>query len=194
MRRAIELSPSESDAHAFYSTLLCFVGRKAEATREVEYMLKLNPEPLLPNQYAAWMFLQMGQHARADAQARRTIEAFPDSLQPSFVLGWSAWYQGRKGDAVAALEQALGHSREALSFSYLGHVYARLGRTEEARRLFHELEHLRARGQAPPVSFAVIHAGLGDRHGVRVARNGVPAPGWFPVLAARGARARAVAR
>jgi TolB-like protein/tetratricopeptide (TPR) repeat protein len=162
VRRAIELSPSDTDAHSFYSTLLCFVGRKSESMREVHYMLNLNPAALLPNQYAAWMYSHMGQHARAEAQAKRTIERFPDSLQPYFVLGWSAWYQGRSEDAVAALEKALSHSREALSLSYLGHVYGRLGRTDEARRLFRELDQLRAQGHAPPIAFAVIHAGLGD--------------------------------
>ena len=159
VRRAIELSPSDTDAHLFYSTLLCFVGRKSEAMTEVQYALKLNPASLLPNQYAAWMFSHMGQHARAEAQARRTIELFPDSLQPYFVLGWSAWYQGRAEEAVAALEKALSHSREALSLSYLGHVYGRLGRTDDARRLFRELEQLRTRGQAPPIAFAVILRG-----------------------------------
>jgi serine/threonine-protein kinase len=162
VRRAIELSPSETDAHAFYSTLLSFVGRKSEAVREVQYMLKLNPAPLMPNQYAAWMFLHVGQHARAEAQARRTIGVFPGSLQPYFVLGWSAWYQRRPVDAVAALEKALSHSREALSVSYLGHVYGRLARTDEARGLLRELEQLRVQGQAPPTAFAVIHAGLGE--------------------------------
>ena len=162
VRRAIELSPSETDAHAFYSTLLSFVGRKSEAVREVQYMLKLNPAPLMPNQYAAWMFLHVGQHARAEAQARRTIGVFPGSLQPYFVLGWSAWYQRRPEDAVAALEKALSHSREALSVSYLGHVYGRLARTDEARGLLRELEQLRVQGQAPPTAFAVIHAGLGE--------------------------------
>jgi len=125
-------------------------------------MLKLNPAPLTPNQYAAWMFLHLGQHARAEAQAERTIERFPDSLQPYFVLGWSAWYQGRGGEAVAALEKALSHSREALSLAYLGHVYARRARTDEARGLRRELEQLRTHGQASPIALAVIHAGLGE--------------------------------
>ena len=162
VRRAIELNPSDTDAHSFHSTLLCFVGDNSEAMREVQYALKLNPTSLLPNQYAAWMLSHMGQYARAEAQAKRTIELFPDSLQPYFVLGWSAWYQDRAEDAVAALEQALSHSREALSLSYLGHVYGRLGRTDKAKRLFRELEQLRAQGHAPAIAFAVINAGLGD--------------------------------
>ena len=162
VRRAIELSPSDTDAHSFYGTLLCFVGRHSESIAEVQYTLKLNPASLLPNQYAAWMFFHTGQHARAEAQARRTIELFPDCLQPYFVLGWSQWYQGRAEEAVAVFEKALSHSREALSLSYLGHVYGRLGRKDEAKRLLQELDQLRTRGQAPPIAFATIYAGLGD--------------------------------
>ena len=159
-QRAIELGPSDTDARSFHSTLLSFVGQKSAAVSEVQYLLKLNPAPLLPNQYAAWMFLHVGEHARAEEQARRTIARFPDSLQPYFVLGWSAWYQGRADEAVAALERALSHSREALSLAYLGHLYGRLGRRGEAMALLEELEQLRARGQAPPTAFAVMHAGL----------------------------------
>ena len=103
----------------------------------------------------------LGQHARAEAQARRTIERFPDSPQPYFVLGWSAWYQDRPEEAVATLEMAIGRSREAFSLCYLAHVYGRLGRSDEARSLLAELEQLRTRGQAPPVAFATIYAGLG---------------------------------
>lgn len=162
VRRAIEVSPSDTDAHLFYATLLYFVGRHSESVTEVQYALKLSPASLLPNQYGAWMYSHMGRHGRAETQARRTLELFPDSLQPHFVLGWAAWYQGRADEAVAVFEKALGLSREALSLSYLGHVYARLGRTDDARRLLRELDELRTQGHAPPIAFAVIHSGLGE--------------------------------
>jgi TolB-like protein/Flp pilus assembly protein TadD len=162
VRRAIELSPSDTDAHLFYSTLLSFVGQYSEAMKEIQYALKLNPTSLLSNQYAAWMYSHMGQHARAETQARKAVELSPNCLQPYYVLGWSAWYKGRAEDAVAALQKALSRSREALALSYLGHVYGRLGRMEEAGRLLQELEQLRVQGQAPPTAFAVIHAGLGN--------------------------------
>ena len=89
------------------------------------------------------MYSHMGQHARAEAQARRTIEMFPDSLQPHIVLAWSAWYQARAKEAVAVLERAVNHSREAFPLAYLGHIYGRLGRTDEASRLLQELDQLR---------------------------------------------------
>jgi TolB-like protein/tetratricopeptide (TPR) repeat protein len=162
IRRAIELNPSDMDGRLFHGLLLHFVGRDSESIAEVRYALRLAPVSLLPNQYAAWIFLQTGQYSRAEKQARRTLEFFPDALQPCFVLGWSAWYQNRKDDAVAALEQALRNSREALSLAYLGHVYGRLDRTQDARNLLRELEQLRTQGQAPPIALATIYAGIGD--------------------------------
>jgi TolB-like protein/tetratricopeptide (TPR) repeat protein len=162
LRRTIELEPSDADAHSFHSTLLCFRGEKAGAARAVDYMLKLNPAALLANQYAAWMFSHLGLHERAEAQARRTIDAFPESLQPRVVLGWSAWYQGRAEEAVAAMEQAVARSRDGWSIANLAHLYGRLGRIDEARLLLRELEQHRTQGQAPPMAFAVFHAGVGE--------------------------------
>ncbi len=161
-RRAIELSPSDPKAHLFYGMLLCFVGRHSESMAKVHYALKLDPMSLLSNQNAAWIFSHMDQQGRAEEQARRTIERFPDALQPYMVLGWSAWYQGRVEEAVTVLEKAVSHSRDAFPLAYLGHVYGRLGRTDEARRLFREIDELRAQGHASPIAFAVIYAGLGD--------------------------------
>jgi TolB-like protein/Tfp pilus assembly protein PilF len=161
-RRAIELSPSNPLAHDSYGTLLSCTARHSEAIAEAQYALRLNPTSLLPNQVAAWFYIQASQDAQAEAHARRTIEFFPDSLQPHFVLGWATWRQGRAEEAVAAFEKALSLSREALSLSFLGHVYARLGRRDEAMRLLRELEQLFAQGRASPIAFGVLYAGLGD--------------------------------
>ena len=161
-RRAIELSPSDPEAHIFYALFLCGLGRHSESISEAEYGLQLNPESLLPNQAAAWNYLYAGRPETAEAQARRTLESFPDALQPHYVLGWAAWCQGRPEEAVAAFEKALGLSRDALSLSFLGHVHARLGRRDEATRLLQELVQLSSQGKASPIALVVLHAGLGD--------------------------------
>ena len=161
-RRAIELSPSDPEAHIFYALFLCCLGRHAESISEAEYGLQLNPESLLPNQAAAWNYLYAGRPDTAEAQARRTLESFPDALQPRYVLGWAAWCQGRPEEAVAAFEKALGLSRDAFSLSFLGHVYARLGRRDEATRLLQELVQLSSQGKASPIALVVMHTGLGD--------------------------------
>ncbi len=160
-RRAIERSPSNPDAHVLYAIFLAGVGR-SEASAVIADALKLDPASLLPNHAAAWIHLLAGEDDQAEAQARRTIELVPDALHGYFVLGWTAWRGHREAEAVAAFETALELSREATSLAFLGHVYGRLGRRDEAKALLHELEQLVARGQAPPSAFAVIHAGLGD--------------------------------
>ena len=92
----------------------------------------------------------------------RTIESFPDSLHAHFVLGWAVWCQHRGAEAVAAFEKALSLSREAFSLAFLGHLYGRLGRKDEAKPLLRELDRLFTQGHAPPIAFVVIQAGLGD--------------------------------
>jgi len=42
-RRAIELNPNYPDAHAYYSLLLCCMGRKAEALPHIEQALEIDP-------------------------------------------------------------------------------------------------------------------------------------------------------
>jgi TolB-like protein/tetratricopeptide (TPR) repeat protein len=161
-RRAIDLSPSNPETHIFYATFLCCVGRHADSILESKYGLQLNPNSLIPNQAAAWNYLHTGNPEMAEALAKRTIELFPDSLQPHFVLGWATWHQGRAEEAVAVFEKALGLSREAFSLSFLGYVYARLGRRQEAGCLLQELDRLSSQGNASPMALAVLHAGLGD--------------------------------
>jgi tetratricopeptide (TPR) repeat protein len=161
-RRASELMPSNPDAHTFYAIFLCCARRGSEAIAEIQYGLRLDPTSLMPNHAAAWIYLNTRRPMEAEIQARRTIELFPDALHPRFVLGWAAWSQGRTEDAVAALEKALGISRDAHSLSFLGHVYARLGRRDEAMRFLREIEQLYAEGRASSIAFIVIYAGLGD--------------------------------
>ena len=161
-RRAMELSPSNPDAHTLYAIFLSHVGRPIEAVAEIQYALRLNPTSLLPHTAAAWIYLSAGEHGKAEGQARRALESFPESLHAHYVLGWAAWCQRRGAEAVAVFENALSLSREAFSVAFLGHVYGRLGRMDEAKCLLGELDRLFAQGQAPPIAFVAIHAGLGD--------------------------------
>ena len=43
MRRAIELIPSDADAHAYFANVLVFAGRADEALAEIEIAMRLNP-------------------------------------------------------------------------------------------------------------------------------------------------------
>jgi tetratricopeptide (TPR) repeat protein len=161
-QRALTSSPSDADGHTLYALFLSGTGRYAESVERVQYALKLGPTSRIQNQATAWVHLHASQYERAEAQARRTLQLFPGALQPQFVFGWAAWRLGRPDEAVEAFESCLALSREALSLCFLGHVYGRCGRAEDARRLLREIDGLFATGQASPMAYVIIHAGLGD--------------------------------
>jgi TolB-like protein len=161
-QRAIELSPSRPEAHMWYAGFLCFLGRHFESISEVECALSLNPTALLPNQAAAWFYLNNREPGKAEALARRTLGSFTDSLQPHLVLGWAAWCQGTPEEAVDEFEKAVSLSRDAFSLSCLGHTYARIGRRDEAEGLLRELDQLSSQSKVSPIALVVLHAGLGN--------------------------------
>ena len=160
--RAIELCPSNSDVYTFYAIFLSHVDRLSEAAAQVQYALRLDPGSLFPNHAAAWIYLGQRHLAKAEDQARRTLALFPDAIHANFVLGWAAWCRSRIAEAVTAFEKAFSLSREAFSLAFLGYVYGSIGRRDEAIGLFRELDGLFTKGQAPPVAFAIIHAGFGE--------------------------------
>jgi hypothetical protein len=112
----------------------------------------------------------MGSRRRSSTSGRpprrRLISRSASLVRPALSSAWAirgtAWYQGQPEEAVAALEEAVSRSREAVPCAYLGHMYGRLGRRDEAGCLLQELDQFRVQGHAPPIAFAVIHAGLGD--------------------------------
>ncbi|MGJ5814811.1 winged helix-turn-helix domain-containing tetratricopeptide repeat protein [Paludibaculum fermentans] len=161
-RRAIELSPSNVDAHLLYAAFLSGAARHAESIAEVQFALRIDPSSLFPHQMAGWVYLHACHYSEAAAQAKRTIESYPDALQPHFVLGWAAWRRGRTEEALAAFEKALSLSREAMSLAFLGHIYARLDRGQETQRFLLELDQLLSQGRASPMAFVILYAGLGD--------------------------------
>jgi len=163
-RRAIELSPSNLDARMLYAMFLVTVGgQPSKGVAQADYASRLDPASVFANSAAAWVYLFAGQHAKAESQARRTIESFPDALQAYFALGWAVWCRRRSAEAVAAFEKAVRLSPEPLALAFLGHIYGRLGRRDEARSLLGALNQLLHEGQAPPIAFVVIHAGLGEK-------------------------------
>ena len=60
-------------------------------------------------------------------------------------------------------DEAIPEFQKAKDNGSLGYAYAVSGRPGEARRVLGELEHLAAQRYVSPLDFAVVHAGLGQR-------------------------------
>jgi TolB-like protein/Tfp pilus assembly protein PilF len=162
-REALELNPSEAEAHHHYAHYLSILGRSDEALVEMNKALEL--EPLSVNLNAC-----LGQTLYFARRSDEAIEKLEGSIEidPSFplqyvLLGKAYLQQGMHEAALGALEKAATYpSIHAMASSGLAYAYAITGNTEKARSL---LRDLLAQSEAKPVDqvfMAVVYTGLGE--------------------------------
>ncbi|MBZ5583554.1 MAG: protein kinase [Acidobacteriia bacterium] len=100
-RRAIQLHPSDSGAHFFYSDLLIMVGRVKEARAEMERALELDPLNFFFQCFLGWHLVYLRRYDEAVAQLRKTLGVEPGFSSAHMGL-WGALYQKRNyEDALA---------------------------------------------------------------------------------------------
>jgi TolB-like protein/Flp pilus assembly protein TadD len=151
--RAIELEVSRSSSYRnFASYLLVPLGRVDEALQQLRVAEKL--DPLSPGIHLplALTLISAGRYDEAAAHCEK-LPADYESRTPC--LGRARFWQGRTGEAIQILETAFNRDVSKPP-GYLGYVYARAGRREDA-------EKLAAVRPQHPLSQAVIFAGLGDK-------------------------------
>ncbi len=179
-RRANELNPSIPMNHFHYAWLLLVLNRYEEAVAEHELAKSLDPFTPYQSALLGWAYLYDGDAARAEEQARRTLELRPDGGFGLFVLGAALTAQGRTDEAIAT------HERMAEVHPWLrwmlGTTYARTGRTEDALRVARELE------EAGPSSLdafglAILYGALGDVDETYRWATFEPAHAWLVGLA-----------
>jgi len=164
LRRAIELNPGYATAHQWYSHLLVYQGRHAEAFMEVRRTLELDPLSQVMNASSAFVCLLARRFDEAIERSRKTIELHPDFPAPHLWLGWAYTEAGRLDEAVDQHKSAVKISAGAARFlSGLGHGYAVAGKTAGARRTLAKLEKMARARYVSAYDFAVVHAGLRDK-------------------------------
>jgi tetratricopeptide (TPR) repeat protein len=161
LARALELGPSDPDAH-IQAALLGVVEDRERAFAHAELALRLDPLSESTHFQLAWCYYFGGEPARALEQSRTTLERFPDSLQTWYVLGLSHLSLGQVHEGVTALEKATSLSREPFGLGYLGCAYAIVGRFEDARAILDELLARKAQRFVPLKPFILLYTALGD--------------------------------
>ncbi len=159
-RRANELNPSLADVHYHYAWYLAFFGRVEEALVAHVRAQELDPLNARNTVWIPALHWFSGDNERALREAREIIEQYPRNATAHYVLGESAARLGLFDEAIAAHEQAVTFWRPWKP--YLGHTYARAGRTEDALRIVEELEAQPSSGWNA-VGLSFIHAALGSR-------------------------------
>ncbi len=167
LRRAIELNPGYTTAHQWYSHLLVYQGRHAEAFARVQRTLELDPLSLVMNSSGAVIYLLARQYDEAIQRTDRTLELDPHFAPAYLWLGWALGEKGKHQEALEALGKAVPLSGNGPRYlAGLGHGYAVAGETEQARTMLSELEKLSQQRYVSAYDFAVIHAGLGEKEAV----------------------------
>jgi DNA-binding winged helix-turn-helix (wHTH) protein/Flp pilus assembly protein TadD len=164
LKRAIELEPTNADAHRAYAHLLSNLGRHEEAILEIGRARELDPRGLLVRTLEAQFLFYAGRDEEAEERLRRALEMEPDFWTAHQGLGRVFLQRGRLREAVAALRKARELSSGAPeATTQLAYALATSGAHEEALGLLRELQDRSASRYVPAYSFAMIANGLGDR-------------------------------
>ncbi len=160
--QAIVLNPSHETAHRSYGLLLAALGRQAEAVRETDHALEMDPLCVVVNSSgAAWVRYLVGDIEGAIARSRRAVEMEPRYAVAHRVLGAAYLQAGRARDAVIALENALAFTPEdSVLLAWLAHVRAVTGCRDIALAVLNKLQS--SGRHVPAYHLALAHTGLGD--------------------------------
>jgi TolB-like protein/DNA-binding winged helix-turn-helix (wHTH) protein/Tfp pilus assembly protein PilF len=159
-RRALELNPGYANAHHWHGYYLMLSGRLKEGEAEMRRALELDPLSPIINANIGMCFYVARQYDAALAHWRNALEMHRNFRLLHVYMATA--YAGKHlyREAEAELEKSLALSGAGpLETALLVHIYARMGRTGEARAL---LSKMLSGGDAPPYFVALAYAGLGE--------------------------------
>jgi TolB-like protein/Tfp pilus assembly protein PilF len=160
-KRALELSPSVSDAYDYYGRLCAGLGRYDEAIALQRRAQEL--DPLAHRMDGVTTLLRAGRYDEAVALGEDAAELDRGYDRARATLGWAYFLSGKKREGLAELESAVEVSnRNAMWLGQLGQAYALAGRADEAREIIREMEERAKTGFVSPYHFAYVYTGLGD--------------------------------
>lgn len=157
--QAIALNPSYESAHRAYAVMLAARGRSAEAVRESERAIELDPLCLVVGGSAAWVSYVAGDYDAAIEIARNTIDMDPEFIPAHRVLGAAYLQAGLPSKAVAELEGAAARAAgNPVLLAWLAHAKAATGARADAETLL--AQALRSPGYVSQYHLAIAYAGL----------------------------------
>jgi DNA-binding winged helix-turn-helix (wHTH) protein/tetratricopeptide (TPR) repeat protein len=163
-RKAVALDPSYCLAHRTLGIALSHMRRPEEAQLAVRRAREL--EPLNAAHHA--LSAQVAFNAR-DYPAAVEFAQQATVLDPGFLIGYLQLGQAHEqlGNSDLALDALQNAGRLSGSNSKVialqGYLFAKLGRTHQAREVLNTLEAVSRERYVPPYATALVHAGLGQR-------------------------------
>ena len=167
-RRSLEIDPNRSATrHDFAMWLLLVLGRGDEAIREMQLAARNDPLADEIQVHLAYALIDTGRYDEAAAICARLSREVPFGAR-SQCIARSQFWKG-SGGAVDVLAHASNLEQNPQNRGYLGYLYARIGRRDEAERMAAASRYANER--------ALIYAGLGDKDRLIEALEGMAALG-----------------
>jgi len=163
--RALELDPANARFHWYQSQVHFRNDRLSEALESINQAIDL--DPLYPHYYTvkADHLIKQGKDDEALNLYEYVLETFPSYPGTHWVIALLYTHQGRYSDAVVEVEKTMIMLGEDIGdeIPFLGYLYAKLGRTEEAGQQLERLDAFEAAGgYASPFTRSWVYIGLGD--------------------------------
>jgi len=161
-RRALELSPGDATAHAWYGEFLYQDGRLDESWRQLQTASKLDPLSPAIQAQIGWWYMLSHRYQESAEHHRRLLAKWPDFGVAAYVLGITLDMMGRSAEAADAYESAL-KSMGRVPYVLAGLAYsdARAGKRDQAAKLLAEMEPAKDRCH-PSGATSVAYVALGD--------------------------------
>jgi len=99
-KRAIELNPNYSLAHAFYAHYLVAMGRLDEAIAEAKRSLELDPFAQFTVDFNQWAFYLARQYDLTSQQSKKSLEFAPEFAWAHYDIAMVYQQKGQKADSI----------------------------------------------------------------------------------------------
>ncbi len=161
-KKALEFNWNTAELRGQYALLLSIRGNHAQAEKQAELALSLEPFSLINNFYTGYVYWIAGKANEAIAQGRRLIALEPTFWGGHSLVGMNLIAQKNFDVARQHLEKACELNRNGMTLSACGALYGRAGEADKARDI---LDQMVALNQSQPVArydMGIVHACLGD--------------------------------
>ncbi|HEX5046386.1 MAG TPA: hypothetical protein VFX89_04635, partial [Gammaproteobacteria bacterium] len=131
-----------------------------------ERWAELDPNIVSPFLNLGLLYSYAGDRAASDRALRRAAELAPRATLVRALLAYNAVATGNTGAALeglARLEQMLGNDPQIVFLSEMAYAYGRIGRADEARRLFERVEAAAKDRDIGTGGWALAYLGIGDQ-------------------------------
>jgi serine/threonine-protein kinase len=162
-RNALELNPSDAEAHRTYANFLAALGRPEQAQAEIRNAQELDPLYITTQITAGWVLYFGRQYDKAIDHCRAALELDPDSAGGFDCLGNAYLAKAAYEQAIDACQKATRLSENAPARAVgLGEAYALAGKKAEANEVLRQLRERSTHAYLSPVFLARLYLVTGN--------------------------------